>query len=144
MWYQSLDYREFSYRAHTQQTHTQISAHHGSLIYLFIFSYYLVCGSQTLQVSRVSAPYQDQFHSTSYRSWGPLLRNWIWVDNDSSAEFQHLWSVGTESGILSWQSRVGWYPRRTWKPSLWEESLAPWAQPICICSANKLVKVFTI
>lgn len=49
-------------------THTHIQqacAHHGSLIYLLSISYYVVCGSQTLQISWVCAPYQDQFHSTS-------------------------------------------------------------------------------
>ena len=35
-----------------------------------------------------------------HRSWGLLLHNWIWVDNESSAEFQHLWSVETRGRPL--------------------------------------------
>lgn len=33
-----------------------------------------------------------------HRSWDLLLHNWIWVDNESRADFQPLWSEETVDG----------------------------------------------
>ena len=74
-----------------------------------------------------------------HRSWGLLLHNWIWVDNESSAEFQHLWSVETRGRPLCvaaniWQTRAERYS--PWNIPRLQKEILPGEQVVERLSAH--------